>query len=131
MAVTGEHPPIAFAAAVKDALISALLALGLAVPILALRTEQNMLNELVLQPRWNYVAIAMLATFAVRLLYLLVAAGRGQHAAARIAAPKGAARVIAGLGLIVLLIYPPLVLAITGRAGAIKWIDNFGIQIMI
>ena len=134
MAVTGEHPPIAFAAAVKDALISALLALGLAVPILALRTEQNMLNELVLQPRWNYVAIAVLATFALRLLYLLVAAGaarRGQNAAARIAAPKGVARVIAGLGLIVLLIYPPLVLAITGRAGAIKWIDNFGIQIMI
>jgi branched-chain amino acid transport system permease protein len=134
MAVTGAHPPIAFAAAVKDALISALLALGLAVPILALRTEQNMSNELVLQPRWNYVAIAVLATFALRLLYLLVAAGaapRGQRTAARIAAPKGAARVIAGLGLVVVLIYPPLVLALTGRAGAIKWIDNFGIQIMI
>jgi branched-chain amino acid transport system permease protein len=134
MAVTGEHPPVAFAAACKDALISALLALGLAVPILALRTEQNMLNELVLQPRWNYVSIAVLATFALRLLYLLVAARaarRGRIAAVRIAAPKGVGRFIAGLGLVVLLIYPPLVLALTGRAGAIKWIDNFGIQIMI
>ena len=41
------------------------------------------------------------------------------------AAPKGAVRVIAGLGLVVLLIYPPLVLALTGRAGAIKWISSW------
>ena len=30
-----------------------------------------------------------------------------------------------------LLAYPALALAITGKAGAIKWIDNFGIQILI
>ena len=36
--------------AVKDAVGAALLALGLSVPILALRTEQNMANQLVLQP---------------------------------------------------------------------------------
>ena len=40
-------------AALKDALGTALVALGLAVPILALRTEQNISNELILQPRWN------------------------------------------------------------------------------
>jgi branched-chain amino acid transport system permease protein len=33
--------------------------------------------------------------------------------------------------LILLLLYPLLALGVTGRAGAIKWIDNFGIQIMI
>src|SRR5262249_49004358 len=32
---------------------------------------------------------------------------------------------------VILLLYPPLALAITGKAGAIKWIDNFGIQILI
>src|SRR5262249_27154781 len=51
MAVLASSPPTArktLAAAVKDALLAALLALGLAVPILALRTEQNMSNELVL-----------------------------------------------------------------------------------
>src|SRR5262249_59207497 len=33
--------------------------------------------------------------------------------------------------LALLLAYPALALAITGKAGAIKWIDNFGIQILI
>ena len=100
MAVTGEHRPVAFAAACKDALISALLALGLAVPILALRTEQNMLNELVLQPRWGYVAFAVLATFVLRLAYLMAAPLASRHAPrplARIAAPRGASRVFAGV----------------------------------
>ena len=62
--------PAKIAAALKDALGAALLALGLAVPILALRTEQNMSNELILQPRWGYVAIAVALAFAARLLYL-------------------------------------------------------------
>ncbi len=48
-------------AALKEALGAALLALGLSVPILALRTEQDINNRLVLQPRWNYVLIAVLA----------------------------------------------------------------------
>ena len=43
-------------AALKEALGAALLALGLSVPILALRTEQDIYNQLILQPRWNYVA---------------------------------------------------------------------------
>ena len=65
MAVAAE-PPLQpphgpFVAALKDALGAALLALGLSVPILALRTEQNMSNELVLQPRWGYVAVAVAA----------------------------------------------------------------------
>ena len=47
---------------------------GLSVPILALRTEQNMSNELILQPRWGYVAIAVALAFGARLLYLLAPA---------------------------------------------------------
>ena len=50
-----------------------LVALGLAVPILALRTEQNIANELILQPRWGFVAIAVAGAFAARLAYLLSA----------------------------------------------------------
>ena len=61
--------------AVTDALGTAALALGLAVPILALRTEQNMFNELILQPRWGYVAVAVAAAFAARLFYLQVIEG--------------------------------------------------------
>ena len=35
------------------------------------------------------------------------------------------------VGLVALVLYPWIALSIVGRAGAIKWIDNFGIQIMI
>jgi branched-chain amino acid transport system permease protein len=34
-------------------------------------------------------------------------------------------------GLLFLAAYPPLALALVGQAGSIKWIDNFGIQVMI
>jgi branched-chain amino acid transport system permease protein len=121
--------------AVTDALGTAALALGLAVPILALRTEQNISNELILQPRWGYVAVAVVGTFAARLLYLLFAAvGRGRRRR-KLTIPSGwrdaAARSLAGIGLTCLVLYPLIALSLTGKAGAIKWIDNFGIQIMI
>jgi branched-chain amino acid transport system permease protein len=95
--------------AVIDALSTALVALGLAVPILALRTEQNIYNELILQPPWPK---RLRPALPGRLRQLL-------------------GRSFAFLGLGVLVLYPLLALALTGKAGAIKWIDNFGIQIMI
>ena len=59
-----------------------LLAFGLSVPILALRTEQNISNELILQPRWDYVAVAVALAFGARLLYLLAPALPASRAAA-------------------------------------------------
>ena len=54
------------AAASRTLCGAALLALGLAVPILALRTEQNIHNQPVLQPRWGYVAVAVALAFGPR-----------------------------------------------------------------
>jgi branched-chain amino acid transport system permease protein len=119
-------------AALKDALGTALVALGLAVPILALRTEQNISNELILQPRWGYAGIAVLLAFSARLLYLLAPALPKLRKAPRAAAGPGImGRAISITGLVLLLAYPLLALALVGRGGAIKWIDNFGIQILI
>ncbi len=121
--------PTRIGAALKDALGAALLALGLAVPVLALRTEQNMSNELILQPRWGYVAVAVMLAFLARLGYLLAPAlPKRQRTRAR---PRGFGRALSMALLVLLLVYPVLALAITGKAGAIKWIDNFGIQILI
>ncbi len=105
-----EHRPIAsrLIAALKDATGTALLALGLSVPILALRTEQNISNELILQPRWRYVAVAVLLAFAARLLYLLAPAlprrARRPSAATR-------TRAMPLVGLALLLSYPLIALA--------------------
>jgi branched-chain amino acid transport system permease protein len=127
-----EHRPMAsrLIAALKDAAGTALLAFGISVPILALRTEQNMANELVLQPRWGYVAAAVALAFAARLLYLL-APTLPRRAARRSAVTPTHTRVMAIVGLALLIAYPLAALALAGTGGAIKWIDNFGIQIMI
>src|SRR5712671_3917096 len=96
--------PAKIAAALKDAVGTALLALGLAVPVLALRTEQNMSNELILQPRWRYVAIAVLVAFAARLVYLLAPSFPAKRRT--FTAPRGLGRALSIGLLIVLLLYP-------------------------
>ncbi len=141
--VAAERPPeraqlaSRLASAVKDAAGSALLALGLAVPILALRIDQNINNEPILRPRWDYVAIAVALAFLGRLAWLLIRPSLAGPAAAK---PRAAglaavgtrlARAFATTGVILLVLYPPLALSLAGWAGAIKWIDNFGIQILI
>jgi branched-chain amino acid transport system permease protein len=137
MDATAQRPVAirSIAAAIKDASGTALVALGLAVPILALRTEQNIYNELILQPRWAYVAFAVVAAFCARLFYLLFQGATSARAPTSVtAAPRAGrsmARAVSMVGLVVLLLYPWLALLLAGRGGAIKWIDNFGIQILI
>ncbi|MEQ1613280.1 MAG: DUF3382 domain-containing protein, partial [Hyphomicrobiaceae bacterium] len=53
-----EITAVTFSNTLTMGLWAALLMFGLAVPILALRTDQNMINQLVLVPRWNYVVVA-------------------------------------------------------------------------
>jgi branched-chain amino acid transport system permease protein len=117
--------------AVVQSAKAGLLALGLSVPILALRTEQNIENVLTLQPRWNYVLIAVAAAFFGRFLYLTLPRPKPRVHEARQPLQHELTRLIAIGGLIVLAVYPFLTILLTGRAGSIKWIDNFGIQILI
>ena len=118
--------------AIVEAGKAGLVAFGLCVPILALRTEQNMENQLVLQPRWNYVAIAVAGAVLLRFLYLIRPQpwSTGQRARS-LAGHEGATRAFAIGGLALLVAYPFLSILFAGKAGAIKWIDNFGIQVLI
>jgi branched-chain amino acid transport system permease protein len=138
--IAAERPDVAgrLVAALKDAAGMALLALGLAVPILALRIDQDINNQPILRPRWSDVALAVALVFAARLAWLLLrrllagtAPARPQPAAPIAATSHLAARAFAIVGAVLLVLYPLLMLALVGRAGAIKWIDNFGIQILI
>jgi branched-chain amino acid transport system permease protein len=139
-AIAAKRPAVAgrLVAALKDAAGAALLALGLAVPILALRIDQDISNQPILRSRWDDVALALALVFAARLAYLLLwpalagtLAARAQPAATSGAGTHLAARAFAMAGAVLLVLYPLLMLALVGRAGAIKWIDNFGIQILI
>ncbi|MFM9942792.1 MAG: high-affinity branched-chain amino acid ABC transporter permease LivM [Hyphomicrobiaceae bacterium] len=128
-----ETQPTSVPDALKAAAFAALVAFGISIPIIALKTEQDISNRLVLVPRWGLVAILVGLVFAARLAYLLA------PRRARSTAPSKLATAVAGIpahwlrsgGLALLALYPIFALTIVGPSGAIKWVDNFGVQILI
>jgi branched-chain amino acid transport system permease protein len=118
---------------VCDAGIWALVTLGLSFPIIALRTEQDFSNRLALDPRPWLVAGLVLAVFAARLLWRLA---RHPQRARVLPFPQldfstDGKRWLPRAGLAALLIFPFVALTLAGPSGAIKWVDNFGVQILI
>src|SRR5712675_742413 len=125
--------------ALRETAVTALVAFGLFLPLIGFRTVQNIRNELVLETRWPLLAALVGIITGGRFLYALVIAPalarramrpRPEHArpaAWRTALARGLAPFMLGFALI----YPPLALSLSGFQGAAKWIDNFGVQILI
>jgi branched-chain amino acid transport system permease protein len=188
-AAGADSAPLGLPQMLLDAAKAALLAFVLCIPIVALRTEQNMANQLVLETKWGVVGYVVMAGFAVSLLRHLSTGGRllslglvvavgimfrlaasGTFGSPSMSIPEAMVFTLAGCaviagafvagrlvperessgagvtafitdpnvtrciaigGAVFLALYPFLALAIVGQAGSIKWIDNFGIQIMI
>ncbi len=125
--------------ALKDAVFTGVIAAGLFVLLIGFKTDQNIRNELILLQRWGLFTI----------LVLLAAGGRFlmsawiQPAMAERKAAKAAVKVVDTgeqtwfkqnfnkIALAALLIYPPVILMLVGVQGSLKWVDNFGIQILI
>jgi branched-chain amino acid transport system permease protein len=131
----GALPPAAVSMreVVKDAAIWALVALGLCFPLIAFRTVQDFSNRIVLDARPFLVALFVLLVFGGRLLWRLYA--HPQRRRRLLFPPLAIAEHhkawLPRAGLAALLIFPWAALTLTGPAGAIKWIDNFGVQILI
>jgi branched-chain amino acid transport system permease protein len=124
--------PQTAAAAFKSAAVAALVALGLAMPIIALRTEQDIANRLILVPRWELVAAIVGIVFVARLAFMLAPAmPRPGPVRISAGAAPGVARGLQVGGLALLALYPIFTLLVVGPSGAIKWVDNFGVQILI
>ncbi|MDB5642559.1 MAG: livM [Hyphomicrobiales bacterium] len=177
-----------FSKALRDAAFAGLVTAGLSFPILALGTQLDLSNRLILQQRWSWLVIAAALAFTGRLCALLLADWR-----ARLLAVPGAAPLIGGLGLlaekgssqagvalgwmtlgaamigagfalgrtlerrgvahvevppprvpnpmlaralpiagvIALFAFPLVMLAWLGPSGSLKWINNYGVQILI
>jgi branched-chain amino acid transport system permease protein len=127
------------ARALKDAGLTAVIAFALFLPLIGFKTVQNMRNELVLETRLPLLLTFVAIIVAVKLLISLVITPWRERRAlnpapenatfAKIKAVAGGWFAPFGLGFVV--VYPVLVIAITGGQGALKWVDNFGIQILI
>jgi branched-chain amino acid transport system permease protein len=120
--------------ALKDAAFAAIVTAGLSFPILALRAEPDIDNRLTLQGRWSWLFIAAAIVFLARLLLALFDVRPRRKPATDEALPASAyraARFIGPAGLALLFIFPLAVFAALGPQGSLKWIDNYGIQILI
>jgi len=116
------------------ALLAGLVTLGLAFPIVSLRTDTNFSNQLVLQQRWGLTLVLAGLVFAgVFLITLMRPQGLRRDApkTTSTAPPHPFVRYLPQIGLVLLIAYPFLAVLLAGNSGAVKWIDNFGIQILI
>ena len=123
--------------ALREAFIAALITLALCTPIIMFRTESDQnTGALELQFRWIPVAVFMALAFFGRLLVLTYNLRPARPKAVPGVAPPSGLRafvtyVIGPLGLLFLFVYPFLVVWWLGAGGALKWVDSYGIQILI
>jgi branched-chain amino acid transport system permease protein len=126
--------------AIREGFYAGLIAFGLFVLLVGLKTDQNIRNELVIVQRWGLLAIMVLIAAVGRFAYVAyvvpeVARRRAARAGAEpIAAPVEESfikRNLNAIGLAFLFAFPIIVVMTSGLQGSLKWIDNFGIQILI
>jgi len=132
-------PRTDFAKALKDAGLTALISFALFLPLIGFKTVQNMRNELELETRLPLLLWMVALITGAKLLGSLVIEPWRVRRALRPAAASTSGPALKttfakwftpfALGFVV--VYPVLILATAGQQGALKWVDNFGIQILI
>nr|WP_295464608.1 high-affinity branched-chain amino acid ABC transporter permease LivM [Mesorhizobium sp.] len=136
-AATTSAQPNVIADALKEAFYAGLIALGLFVLIIGLKTDQNIHNELIVVQRWSLlfvvVAIVTVGRFAFSaFVWPEVERRRAIGKKAAVASEPGfIKRNINWIGVIALFLFPAFVIWTSGVQGSLKWIDNFGIQVLI
>ena len=126
------------AQALREGFYAGVISLGLFVLFVGLETTQNIRNELVLNQRWGLLAVFVIVAAVGR--FLTVAYLRPWMAARKAAASAKATgdteesffkRNFSKIAIVALIFYPPLMVMLFGVQGSLKWVDNFGIQILI
>ncbi|MFK0329602.1 high-affinity branched-chain amino acid ABC transporter permease LivM [Rhizobium sp. NPDC090275] len=125
---------------IKEAIFAGIISFGMFVLYVGLGTQQNISNELVVVQRWGllaiFVAIAAVGRFAI-VVFLRPHLDARKLAKARsgeldISEKKGFFHAhFLKIALLALVLYPVVIVALVGAQGSLKWVDNFGIQILI
>ena len=126
--------------AMREAFYAGVISFGLFFLLIGVKTDQNIRNELILVPRWGLLAIVVGLVMIGR---FLAVAWLQPYFAARKAEKAKAAPVAAGteksffwkhwtkISIGALILYPVIIVLLVGFQGSLKWVDNFGIQILI
>jgi branched-chain amino acid transport system permease protein len=131
--------PIDIAGACKEAAFAAAIAFALFLPLIGFKTVQTMANELSFEMRPGLLAVFVGLVFAGTLANALVIR---PWRARRPARPAGTSvkaaewramlgKIFAPFALGFLVLYPVIAIWFSGMGSAVKWIDNFGIQVLI
>jgi len=126
--------------AVKDAGATALLTFFLLLPLIGFNTFQDIHNQLTIESRWplllKFVALAGVGRLVWQLTVMPWLERRALRARPTPSTPAPPwrtrlARLVAPGAIGFVLAYPVLVVLLVGFTGTAKWVDNFGIQILI
>ncbi|ATN35296.1 branched-chain amino acid ABC transporter permease [Rhizobium sp. ACO-34A] len=138
--VTGTPETGTLARAIKEGIFAGVLALGLFILYVGIKTDQDINNALIWYPRWGllaiFVAIAAVGRFLIVGFFHPWARAR-KELRAQVpvheieAKPSFFHQHFLKIALLALLLYPPVMVALTGLQGSLKYVDNFGIQILI
>src|SRR5690349_3055042 len=135
-----SEPRSEFMQALRQAAIAGLVTFGMLLPLIGFRTIATMNNELALETRPVLLATFVLLAVAGSLFISLVLQPWQRRRAAAYVPGESVRRaqwrahiakwfIPFALGFV--LLYPVIVIFGSGMGGAVKWIDNFGIQILI
>ncbi len=135
-AVAAAAPAFDLPSALKSAAFSGIVTLGLGVPLLAFDTHPDITNALIVLPRWTWAIGAALVVFALRFLGLLFnARPRPARRPQQLRVPGRAETTLkanlAWFALAALIAFPFVMVGMLGANGSLKWINNYGIQILI
>ena len=124
--------------ALKQASWAALVGLGLFGLIVGLKTDQSLNNEIVLKPRMGLLATMVAAVFIGSLLRSWSQWSKALAEERREVKPKAAAgnferfeKFALPVAVALLAAYPLIVTLTVGSGAILKWVDNFGLQILI
>ncbi|HZR63091.1 MAG TPA: high-affinity branched-chain amino acid ABC transporter permease LivM [Xanthobacteraceae bacterium] len=135
-----QAPPavrrVDIAGALRDAGVIGLISVGLFLPLIGFQTVTNIRDELIAMTRWPLLLALVVAIAVVRFAYSVALAPWLARRALRPpqAAPLWASQIrrwLVPFAIGFVIVYPVVVVAIVGFGGAARWIDNFGIQILI
>ncbi|SMC39978.1 high-affinity branched-chain amino acid ABC transporter permease LivM [Rhizobium sp. RU36D] len=136
----GNGSSNAIARGLREGLFAGVIAFGMFILFVGIETYQDINNALVWRTRWGLLAVFVAVAAVGR--FLVVALVRPHLDRRRLAKAKSGIPDVSAekgffrehflkIALVALLLYPPVSVMLFGPQGSLKYVDNFGIQILI
>ncbi|MBV1701201.1 MAG: high-affinity branched-chain amino acid ABC transporter permease LivM [Hyphomicrobiales bacterium] len=134
MASENSASPSRLALALKEGVIAALLAALLEFPIIDYQAAANIDNRLVLTSRFGLAMTIVAIVFIARVSIYLYQTRVVARAVVKVKGPSVFAPYVQWInyaGIAALVVFPFVILTLLGSGGALKWVNNYGVQILI